>query len=253
MRVETNVRVIKRNRQIAQSTFFLSMAIWLAGLGITLLPLFTERDPTEIGWIEIVPTIILPIGLGIALFAVHMTNLWIREPRPEQAIRDGLKGISKQSVLYHYHHNPAKHVLIAPQGIFVMIIRFQSGKITVDGERWQLQRSFIARLAGVFRLEGLGSPNDEAERAVSYLQRILEPIAPDVEIQALIVLTDPRAEAAINESPIPVLYADEKQKPNLKNFMRKHPNKSADLPLTPEQLQAFEEATLPVYETDDED
>lgn len=245
MRVETNLRIIKRNRQIAQYSFFISMAIWLAGLGITLLPLFTEMDPTQITWLEILPTIILPFGLALALFAVHMTNMWIREPRPEQAIRDGLKGISNKSVLYHYYHSPAKHVLIAPQGIFVMIVRFQNGNIVVDGERWQLQRSVLARFAGVFRLEGLGNPISEVERATEYIQRILEPIAPDVPVEGLIVFTDPRAEVEIKNSPVTILYADEKRKPNLKNFMRSHPNKQNDMPLTAEQLAAFEQATLP--------
>lgn len=247
MRVEINERVIKRNRQIAQYTFFVSMAIWLAGLGVTLLPLFTDRDPTDLGWLEVLPTFILPVGLILALFAVHMTNLWIREPRPEQAIRDGLKGISSKSILYHYYHSPAKHVLITPQGIFVMIVRFQSGNIEVDGTKWRLQRSMMSKFTGMFRLEGLGDPNTEAERAVDYIKRILEPIAPDVEITPLVIMTDPRAEISINDSPITILYADEKQKTNLKNYMRKHPNKGSDLPLTTEQIEAFERATLPVY------
>ena len=250
MRVETNERIIKRNRQIAQYTFLVSMAIWLSGLGITLLPVFTDREPGDLGWLEVIPTLILPLGLVIALFAVHMTNLWIREPRPEQAIRDGLKGVSNKSILYHYYHTPAKHVLIAPQGIFVFIVRYQSGTIIVNGERWRMRRSPIARIGGLFRLDGLGNPNQEAQRAVDYMQRILEPIAPDVDVHPLVVLTDARVDISMDDSPIEILFTDEKQKPNLKNYMRKHPNKGSDLPLTEEQIAAFERATLPAGDAD---
>lgn len=249
MRVETNERVIKRNRQIAQYTFLISMAVWLGSLIITFIPLFGDPTEAQLGWMELVATLVLPFALGMALFAVHMTNLWIREPRPEQAIRTGLKGVSSKSVIYHYHHTPAKHVLITPQGVFVFVVRWQRGNIIVDeNNRWRFQRSLLARIPAIFRLEGLGNPNNEAEGAVEYLQRILEPIASDIEIQPIIVLTDPRAELTIesDDLPYPVLYADEKQKPNLKNFLRKHPQKgNTDLPLTDEQIAAFEEKTLP--------
>lgn len=249
MRIETNERIIKRNRQIAQSTFFISMAIWLASLVVTFMPLFGDATPTQLGWMELVSTLVLPFALGLALFAVHMTNLWIREPRPEQAIRTGLKGVSSKSIIYHYHHTPAKHVLITPQGIFVFIVRWQRGHIVVDEQnKWRFDRSLLARIPAIFRLERLGNPNAEAERAASYLHQLIDPIAPDVTIQPIIVITDPRTELTIhaNEVPYPVLYADEKQKPNLKSFFRKHPNKGlADLPLSDEQLAVFEEKTLP--------
>ncbi|MFZ4816370.1 MAG: nuclease-related domain-containing protein [Phototrophicaceae bacterium] len=244
MRIEINERVIKRNRQIAQYTFFASLGIWLAGLGVTLLPLFQGTDPETLGWLEFVPTIILPVGLLLALFAVYMTNLWIREPRPEQAIREGLKGISNKTVLYHYYHTPAKHLLITPQGIFVLVVRFQTGMIEVKHDRWRLRRGIFERLSGLFRLDGLGDPVGEAKRGVEYIQRILKPIAPNAEVQAVIILTDPRAEVTIEESSLPILYADEKGKPSLKNYLRGI-NRSGDMPLTPEQIKAFEEVTLP--------
>ena len=248
MRVETNVRVIKRNRKIAQYSFFVSMGIWILGLVVSFTDFFENQLASEMAWIEIAISLVLPFALGLALFAVYMTNLWIREPRPEQAIRDGLKGISNKSVLYHYYHNPAKHVLIAPQGIFVIVVRWQQGDIQVEEDKWRQQRGLFARFFGLFRLDNLGDPVGEAERAANYLKRVLEPIAPEIDVEAVVVLTDPRADAEVTDSPIPVLYTDEKRKPNLKDFMRNHPNKGSDVPLTKEQLGAFEEATLPAGE-----
>ncbi|MEO0565521.1 MAG: hypothetical protein AAF125_25665, partial [Chloroflexota bacterium] len=84
MRVETNIRVIKRNRQIAQYTFFTSMGLWLVSLIITFLPQFApDSQLASLAWLQLVATGVLPFALAIALFAVYMTNLWIREPRPE--------------------------------------------------------------------------------------------------------------------------------------------------------------------------
>ncbi|MEO1441441.1 MAG: nuclease-related domain-containing protein [Chloroflexota bacterium] len=245
MRVETNDRIMRRNRKIAQYSFFISMGVWLAGLGVSFSGVFGDDASETLSLIEVGVTLTLPFALILALFAVYMTNLWIREPRPEQAIRDGLKGVSNKSVLYHYFHAPAKHVLISPQGVIVMIVRWQPGTMTVDGEKWRMERGVFGRMTGIFRLDGLGDPVGEAERAVEYIERILEPIAPDVDVEPLIVLTDPRAEADMTDSPIPVLYTDEKRKPNLKSFMRKHPDKGGELPLTDEQIEAFEKATLP--------
>jgi hypothetical protein len=257
MRIRTNVRVIKRNRQIAQYSFFVSMGVWLASLTITFLPAFTDRDPQQLGLLDLVATIVLPFALGLALFAVYMTNLWIREPRPEQVIRDGLKGMNKKSMLYHYHHSPAKHVLIAQQGVFVMIVRWQRGTLVVRDGRWTYRRSLLSSIPAIFRLDSLGRPFAEAERATEYLQSLLEPIAPDVKVQPIIVITDPRAVFEIpedEEHDIPVLYANEKNasgeklKPNLTDYMRKIKGDSKDLPLTEDQIKAFEEATLPADE-----
>ncbi len=246
MRVETNDRVIKRNRQIAQYSFFVSMGVWLSSMLVTFPGILGDRaDTGAFSILEVGLTFALPFALVLALFAIHMTNLWIREPRPEQAIREGLKGVSKKSVLYHYYHSPAKHVLIAPQGVFVLIVRWQQGLIEVDGDKWRQKRSLAARIGGAFRLDNVGDPINESKRAINYLERVLEPIAPDVDVQAIVVLTDPRAELDETDSTLPIVYADEKNKRSLKNYLRNHPDKNNDFPLTPEQITAFEEATLP--------
>jgi len=192
MRVETNDRVIKRNRQIAQYSFFVSMGVWLSSMLVTFPGILGDRaDTGAFSILEVGLTFALPFALVLALFAIHMTNLWIREPRPEQAIREGLKGVSKKSVLYHYYHSPAKHVLIAPQGVFVLIVRWQQGLIEVDGDKWRQKRSLAARIGGAFRLDNVGDPINESKRAINYLERVLEPITPDVDVQAIVVLTDP--------------------------------------------------------------
>ena len=87
------------------------------------------------------------------------------------------------------------------------------------------------------------------------MSKILADIAPDVEVQPLIVFIDPKAEFEFEDQPeTPVLYADPKRKPNLKSYLRdvkrdmvsdQKDKKNADLmPLTDEQIEAFEQATV---------
>src|SRR4029450_9746765 len=98
MPIETNLRLANRNRRIAHFLFFFSMAVLLGGFVIanTQLAAVNRESPT-------LPLLLLPIGFFCTMFSIRMTNLWIRKPRPEEAIRDGLKGISKKSVLYNYY------------------------------------------------------------------------------------------------------------------------------------------------------
>src|SRR5690348_15172907 len=115
MRIETNLRLAKRNRRIGHFLFFFSMAVLIGGFVLMNAQIAATKDTINSGYV-LLGTLILPIGFICTIISIRMTNLWIRQPRPEEAIRDGLKGISKKSVLYNYYHFPARHVLIAPQG-----------------------------------------------------------------------------------------------------------------------------------------
>src|SRR5690554_5817915 len=140
MRVETNQKLVRRNRRIAQYLFFFSLAVLIGAFIVANAQMFSgslpDPDTLEGTLALVLPTLVLPIGVLASLFSVRMTNLWIRQPRPESAIREGLKGLSNKSVLYNYYHLPARHVLICPQGVFAITTRFQEGRYTVTGDKW---------------------------------------------------------------------------------------------------------------------
>jgi hypothetical protein len=94
------------------------------------------------------------------------------------------------------------------------------------------------------RRDGLGKPFVEAKRAADALQTQVASIAPEVEVLSLVVFTDPRAQIRISDPSIPVLFADPKQSANLKDYLRDFPKENRNS-LTPDQIEAFEEATLP--------
>lgn len=245
MRVETNNKLAQRNRQIAQYSFFFALAILIGGFILTNQQFASPQTTTEnIALVALLSTLALPIGLIATLFSVRMTNLWIRLPRPENIIRDGLKGLSNNSVLYNYFHIPARHVLVCPQGVFVFTTRFQDGSFRVNGDRWETRGGVLSGLLRAFRRDNLGNPTRDAHQAAAHLQTIMDTIAPDVKVQPVVIFVDPRARLEIENPTVPVIYGGEAQSPNLKTFMRdmraaKHKS------LTVDQLRDFEAKTLP--------
>lgn len=241
MRVETNEKLVRRNRQIAQYLFFFSFGILILGLLLTNQQAASlQADDLVLG--GVVPALVVIIAFISTIASVRMTNLWIRQPRPETALREGLKGLSNKSVLYNYYHFPARHVLVAPQGVFVVTTRWQDGRFSVNGDDWRTHKSFVSRLFTAFRFDSIGNPTRDALRQAEHVKKLLEPIAPDVPVQPLVVFTDPRAHITIENPTVPVLRAQDKLDPSIRAFMRQTERR---LTLTPDQIAEFERRTLP--------
>lgn len=242
MRVETNERLARRNRQLAQYLFFATFGILILGLLFINQQATTVTEDTVMT-VTLLQAAVLPIAFITTIVSVRMTNLWVRQPRPEVAIRDGLKGMSNRSVLYSYYHFPARHVLIAPQGVFAMVTRFQEGHFTVEENRWKARKSIAGRIFSIFRFDSVGNPSDDALRAAAHVQKLLQPIAPDIEVHPLVVFVDPRAEVVAIKPSVPVVFPSGKRAPLLKDVLKDY-SKDKNMPLTPEQIEAFEAATL---------
>ncbi len=257
MRIETNEDLITRNRRIATYLFFFSLFVlgfgFLAANGAFLN---TVDEATGQQLYLILMPIILVIGLVSTLVSVRMTNLWVRQPRPEDTIQLGLKGISTKSVLYNYLHLPARHVLICPQGVYAIITRYQEGSFTVvggaDGDKWTTHRSPAGRIFSIFRMDGIGDPTTEAKQAAQHIQEIMDEIGIEVEVEPLIIFVDPRTQLEVNNPSIPVVFAMDKAtmgkkeitlKPNLKQYL-KGINKKDYQTLTDEEIEQFENATI---------
>jgi len=248
MRIVTNERLAKRNRQLAFWLMIGTFAV-LAGSFVLMLQAPAE-DIENASLILLFQVTVLPIAFLLTLISVRMTNLWARPPRPEAVIPEGLKGLSNKSVLYNYYHFPARHVLICPQGIFAIVTRWHNGEYTVEGDRWKTHQGAFSRIFSALRADGIGNPTLDAERAAAYVKKKLAGIDPDAEVQPLIVFVDSNAQVNIGETPIPVLYVDPKSKPSLKDYLRDVNRENAGtgkqrgMPLTEEQIEAFEEATV---------
>ena len=253
MRIVTNKKLARRNRKITNYLFFGTFGALILGFIVINASLFTNETPETLTLIA--QSAILPIAFILTIISVRMTNLWARVPRPENAIEDGLKGLSNKSILYNYYHFPARHVLICPQGIFAIVTRWHDQGFTFRNGKFSSQRNIVSKLFSAIRFDGIGKPLRDAEYARDHIQRAIDEVADDVTVLALVVFTDPSANVEFEDTPeLAVLFADTKKSPNLKDFMRDAKRQLADtggdgknaslMPLSDEQIEAFEEATV---------
>ncbi len=249
MRIVTNKKRVERNRSTATYLFIATMVILVGSFVFVNVSLFTGQEPNMLMFL--LQALSLPVAFVMTLLSIRMTNQWARRPFPEETLKEGMKGISKRSVLYNYYHDPSRHVLIAPQGVFAIVTRWHEDEFSVEGDEWTTHKSAISKLFSSMRMDGIGNPTKDAEKAAKHVRELLADIAPDVEVKPLVVFTNPNVELDITEPDVPVLYADDKEEPNLTNYMRELNREQKDnmqqkstLPLTEAQIKQFEEQTV---------
>ncbi len=209
MRVVTNQRRVKRSRQIAQYLFFFSLAVLIGGLVLTNT--LARADETLL----LVSFAVMPLGLVTTIISVRLTNQYVRLPHPEDAIRDGLKGINRK------------------------------------GEKWT---NFKARgpLAPIFlflKQEALGDPFKQANQEAEAVQEAVNKVLPDagITVTPVVVFTSSKATLEVIDPIISVVYADGKKKPSLKSLLRDEKKKDGANLLTDTQLRALDKAFLAPY------
>jgi hypothetical protein len=241
MRVVTNQQRVNRNRQIAQILFFVSLAILFGGL------IITNTLGNSSDFFLMLPCLVMPIGLVTTIISIRMTNQYVREPHPEDAILAGLKGINKRSVLFNYLL-PANHVLISPQGVYTFTTRFQESRFKIEGGKWTSwkARGPLAPLFLFLKQEALGDPFKQANSEADAIEALIKVKLPnsDIPVQPVIVFTSPKAYLEVIDPDLPVVYADLKLKPSLKGLMKDDKKREDVSPLTAEQMNAIEDALI---------
>lgn len=177
-----NEQRIKRLRLISQIVSFLGMGALLAGLAL----LFVVNDPS----IFIYQLIALAIGYFLSQIGIYLAHLYVRKPRPDEVLDEALRGYAKgkNGRIYHYVL-PVHHVLLLSTGIIILNAKYQTGKISVQGDKWQQKGLGLRRFFGQ---ENLGNPTKETEKSIAAVANFINQHAPEVEeipIAALIVFT----------------------------------------------------------------
>ncbi len=242
MQVVTNEPRIKRNKNLAQILFVVSLVILIGGL------IFTNTLTRSNDVLLFVPCLVMPLGLLTTMVSVRLTNQYVRPPRAHEAIAEGIRGLSHQGILYNYVVPNVSHVLVAPYGVFTFTTRFQESRFKVEGEKWYnwKARGPLAPLFLFLRQEGLGEPFKQATKEAEKVQALVDKALPgkNVKVQPMVVFTSPKAVLELDDPAMPVAYADPKQKPSLKSELRdvKH---GEDVPnLTGEDIEAMDDAIL---------
>lgn len=249
MRVVTNKKRVERNRNIATYLFLATMALLVGSFVFVNYSLFTGSQPSVV--ILGLQALSLPLAFIMTLYSIRMTNQWARRPYPEEALEEGMKSLNKRSILYNYYHDPARHVLIAPQGVFTITTRWHSDHFEVEDDKWVTKKNAVLKLFSSMRMDGVGNPTHDAQEAAQHVQGVLNEIAPDVNVEPLIVFVNEEAELEIHDTPVPIFFLDDKTEHSLNEYLRDlnrerrdNLQQRATLPLTEEQLAAFEEKTV---------
>lgn len=200
MKIVSNEKLIRRNERIAKYTGLAGLAVLLVGVYL----FFTNPENFALIWA------IVLLGFIFSQVGIYFTNRWGRRPRPDEHLNQALKGLDNNYALYHYI-TPTPHLLVGPAGIWVLLPRYQRGKISYEKGRWRQRGGgvFLTYMK-FFGQEGLGRPELEIASEIESVQNLLKKEMPDKEIppvQAALVFTDERAELEADDAPHPTVYA----------------------------------------------
>lgn len=210
---------IARLKRISQVTSFVGMGALLAGLFLVFLP-----NTADLFFYQLVA---LFVGWMLSQIGIYLGHRYLREPRPDEVLDEVLRKVARNGRIYHYLL-PAAHVLLIPTGIIVFVTKYQSGKISVEGDKWKQSGMGLRRFFGQ---ERLGDPTREAALSVEAVASYLNKHAPSVEevpIGALIVFTSKgNKELDLKNANMPAMHYT-KVKGYLRQQKRENPIPEAD-------------------------
>jgi hypothetical protein len=230
MQIITNERKVARGARLGKVGTLVGLGFLTAGLVISL----TIRELPMV-WISF---LCLLLGLVASSIGTMNMNRWLKQPRADVALTQGLKGFDDKHRLYNYWL-PAPHVLLGPTGLYVLTAMGQDGAIRYDGARFQRKFS-PGRLVRFMAEEGMGRPFAEADMQVEDMQEFIRKngIEDDVDIQNVLVFYSPRAELSISDPPRPVVNTK-----GLKKALRRQPGERLP-PALYQKLQSLFDAAV---------
>jgi hypothetical protein len=194
LRDEERIATLKKRSQQATLAGFLLL---IAGFILVFLDvpnlIFYQLMALLGGWI------LTQVGL-------YLGHRYLRSPRPDEVLDEAVRPVAREGRMYHYVL-PTPHVLLMPAGPVVFNLKFQSGDITVQDDKWKQKGIGFRRFFGQ---EGLGNPTGETEKMVAALASYIRKHAPEIEevpIGAMIVFTSKDIKSLdVADSSIPAMH-----------------------------------------------
>ena len=197
MKIIANTKKVNRYRKIGNYSLTASMIILF---GSVALSFNLEYQNFFFG--------AMLVGLLLSQVGAYFNNRWGRVPHPDERITAGLKGLDDRYTLYNFT-SPVQHLLVGPQGIWVLVPMYQNGKITFDGKKYR--QSGVGTFSRVFGQESLGRPDMEAISYAEDMKRYLKKNLPGQEmpeVRPILVFTSPKASVDAPDAPYITLEVD---------------------------------------------
>jgi hypothetical protein len=232
MKLYRNVSEIRRKESIGRRLSLAGLGILFIGLMASFVPSWFPIDPesTDVSapvrflqqywtWISFAA---LPLGFVCASFGSYFINRFARRrwpgtkgiARPDEVLERNMKGFDDKYAYFAWSL-PANHVLVGPNGITVMAVRSDRGKVTVQGDKWR-EPFGLGRFFSVFAREGVGNPALELEDQIRKLRVLVDQTpttkgesAASVPIEPVAVFLNPEMQIALENPSIAVLRADQ--------------------------------------------
>jgi hypothetical protein len=208
MQVTTDLTLVEKGQKYGRITSLVGLLILIGGLIFSFQQI---SGGIQGGYAVIVVYAALLIGFILSNVGIFLANRWLREPRADQLLEKVLKSFDNRYRLYNYCL-PARHVLLTPAGLVVLLMKRQDGEITVEGDRWRRKFTFM-RLLRFFVEEGLGNPTEEVRHETGLMRTLLAEEMPETDIPVipLVVFTAPEAklELDIQNPSVPVVHVSD--------------------------------------------
>jgi hypothetical protein len=210
----------KRVARLARLGQILSLA-GLATLVLGLLFIFIADNEL----VFLYQLIALSVGFALSQVGLYYTHRYQRKPRPDEVLDRAVGKYARKDGRMVHFELPADNVLLLPSATIVFITKFQSGRISVDGDDW---KQTGLGLRGWFGQERLGNPSSEAEKATAKMRDFIAANAPeatDAPLFPIIVFTaDNIDNLDTSKSTIPAMHHKKlngylRQRKDLQNAM----------------------------------
>jgi hypothetical protein len=192
----------------ARAANIASLAGMLTLLGSAVLPLFRPQ-------LGAISTLMMVVGLLVAMVGIYFANRWVKKPRPEDRLDAALKSLSDGYRLYHYPRLPCDHILLAPTGVVILETVNLDGQFSLKDGRWK-ERMTLGRALRWVVEEHLGNPSRSALSSAAYIQGRLAEAIPggvDIPVKSVVVFTHPGARLEVEgEQTVPVCKVDRLKK-----------------------------------------
>ena len=183
MKVIIDRQKISRRQRLANVASIGGLLILLASV---VLPLINAAFTNY-------ATILMVIGLAVAMLGVFYANRWVKKPRPEDRLDETLKSLHDTYRLYHYPALQCDHVLLTPGGVVVFETINLEGKFTYKDGRWK-EKITLGRALRYLVEEHLGNPIRAAQGSAAYLQDLFSQQIPGGETVPVLPRHEPRPE-----------------------------------------------------------
>lgn len=197
MRIVDNEPLYQRNIRVA----FIAN---LGGIFMLMVAVFVLFDTPN----QLLRYLAFLLG-GILLMQVGLYfGRWGK--RADLVLNRALKSLDNSHAIFHYR-SPAQHLLVGPSGIWILLPKHSSGKVSYSKEKqaWRVGGgNLLKALWRRITEEKIGRPHFEAMIEANALDRFLQKhwTAEDpLHVQAAVVFLDDDVEVNAGEAPFPAV------------------------------------------------